>query len=103
MADQPRPISTLSALAPGLHHPEGVAWGPDRKVYAGGEAGQVYRINLDDGMHQAYTNTGGFVLGMAHDALGNVYACDQGLAQVVKVTPPGEVSKYSAGSAERAM
>jgi gluconolactonase len=103
MADEGRSISTLSVLAPGLDHPEGVAWGPDRKVYAGGEAGQVYRINLDDGTHEAYANTGGFVLGLAHDAAGNVYACDQGLAQVVKVTPAGDVSKYSGGTAEQPM
>ncbi len=27
----------------GLDHPEGVAWGPEGKLYAGGEAGQLYR------------------------------------------------------------
>jgi len=103
MADEPRSISTLSVLAPGLDHPEGVAWGPDGKVYAGGEAGQVYRINLEDSTYTAYANTGGFVLGMAHDAAGSVYACDQSLRQVVRVTPDGKVSKYSGGSAEQPM
>ena len=96
--NEPRSISTLSALAPGLDHPEAVAWGPDGKVYAGGEAGQVYRISLEDNTHTAYANTGGFVLGLAHDAAGNVYACDQNLRQVVKITPDGKVSKYSGGA-----
>ncbi len=101
--DEPRSISTLSILAPGLDHPEGVAWGPDGKVYAGGEAGQVYQISLEDNVHTAYANTGGFVLGLAHDAAGNVYACEQNLRQVVKITPEGAVTKYSGGSAEQEM
>ncbi|MEZ4666309.1 MAG: SMP-30/gluconolactonase/LRE family protein [Anaerolineae bacterium] len=103
MTDTPRPISSLSPLAPGLDHPEGVAWGPDGKVYAGGEAGQVYRINLADGNTQTYANTGGFVLGIAHDAAANAYLCDQNLRQIVKVTPNGTTSPYSAGSAEQPM
>ncbi len=103
MADEPRSLSTLSALAPGLDHPEGVAWGPDAKVYAGGEAGQVYRVNLSDGSSETYANTGGFVLGMAHDAAGSVYACDQGRQDVVRVTPAGDVSTYSAGNADQPM
>jgi gluconolactonase len=102
-ADEPRSISTLSVLAPGLDHPEGVAWGPDGKVYAGGEAGQVYRISLEDNTYTVYANTGGFVLGLAHDAAGNVYACDQNLRQVVKITSDEKVSKYSGGSAEQEM
>ena len=32
----------------GLDHPEGVALGPDGNIYAGGEAGQVYRINYEE-------------------------------------------------------
>lgn len=103
MAEAPRPISTLQVLAPGLDHPEGVAWGPDGKVYAGGEAGQVYRINLADGKYEAFASTGGFVLGLAHDATGNVYVCDQNLKAVVKVTTEGQTSTYSSGSAEQPM
>lgn len=99
----PRPISTLSILAPGLDHPEGVAWGPDGRVYAGGEAGQVYRVDLVTGAYEAFANTGGFVLGLAHDSAGHVYACDQGRREVIRVTPSGEVSRYSGGSAEQAM
>ncbi len=94
---------TLSVLPPALDHPEGVAWGPDGRVYAGGEAGQVYRINLTDNTSEAFANTGGFVLGMAHDAAGNVYACDQTRKEVVKVTPDGKVSAYSSGNAEQPM
>ena len=104
MSDQsPRPISTLSVLAPGLDHPEGVAWGPDGKVYAGGEAGQVYRIDLGSGQPETFANSGGFVLGMAHDAAGNVYACDQGRREVIRVTPAGGVTRYAGSTADQEM
>ncbi|MBZ0295696.1 MAG: SMP-30/gluconolactonase/LRE family protein [Anaerolineae bacterium] len=96
-------ILSLSVIDHMLDHPEAVAWGPDGKVYAGGEAGQVYRFNLDGSDFEEYGHTGGFVLGMAHDAAGNVYACDQALRAVVKVTPDGATSTYSSGSSQQAM
>ncbi|MCL4876127.1 MAG: SMP-30/gluconolactonase/LRE family protein [Anaerolineae bacterium] len=96
-------LLALNAVPHGLDHPEGVAWGPDKKVYAGGEAGQVYRIDIENNTCETFANTGGFVLGMAHDAAGNVYACDMGRAEVVKVTPDGKVSTYSNGNADQKM
>jgi gluconolactonase len=86
-----------------LDHPEGVAWGPDRNVYAGGEAGQLYRIDLEAGACEQYASTGGFILGMAHDAAGNVYACDMGRKAVMKITPDGVVSTYSNGTPDQPM
>lgn len=102
---EPRPISTLSIFAPGLDHPEGVAWGPDGKVYAGGEAGHVYRINLANGYINTFAKTGegGFVLGLAHDAAGNTYVCEQNFQRVMRITPRGESTTYSAGTAEQPM
>jgi gluconolactonase len=101
---EPRPISTLSVLAPGLDHPEGVAWGPDGKVYAGGELGQVYRIDLANGATETLaTNAGGFSLGIAHDSAANCYVCDQNLRQVIRVTPDGRSGIYSAGTPDRSI
>lgn len=99
----PRPISTLSVLAPGLDHPEGVAWGPDGRVYAGGEAGQVYRVNLATGAFEAFASSGGFVLGLAHDAAGSTYACDQGRREVIRITPEGGVSRYAGSTGAQDM
>lgn len=96
-------VLTLNVIGHPLDHPEAVAWGPDGKVYAGGEAGQVYRFNLSDGELETYANTGGFVLGMAHDAASNVYACDMNLQAVMKVTPDGSVSTYSDGTDQQKM
>lgn len=86
----------------GLDHPEGVAWGPDGYVYAGGEAGQIYRVGLDGGLAQV-ADTGGFILGLCLDGDANVYACDMGKRDVKLISADGDVSVYSSGTAERAM
>lgn len=97
-------LLTLTNLGHLLDHPEAVAWGPDERVYAGGEDGQVYRCMIDGkGFEQFAKVLGGFVLGMAHDADGNIYACDERHACVHKITPTGEVSVYSNGSSAQRM
>ena len=88
----------VSVLVEGLDHPEGIAWGLDGCAYAGGEAGQVYRIDVDAGTADCFADTGGFILGLALDARNNVYACDLGNRAVMKVTPEGKVSTYSTGA-----
>ena len=93
----------LSVLVDGLDHPEGIACGPDGGVYAGGEAGQVYRVDIDRAEFTEFANTGGFVLGMALDSAGNVYACDLVNACVHKITPDGDVSVYSTGPSSEPM
>ena len=60
----PRAVSELRVLASGLDHPEGVAIGPDGSLYAGGEAGQIYRIS-PDGRTEQIAETGGSVQGVA--------------------------------------
>ena len=83
----------LTNLGHHLDHPEAVAWGPDGRVYAGGELGQLYRMGLyDNSFEQVALVEGGFVLGMAHDADGNTYACDERLARVHRITPSGDVA-----------
>ena len=90
----------FETFAEGLDHPEGATVGPDGTVYAGGEAGQVYRIG-SDGTPEAYADTGGFLYGVTVDGGGNVYGCDMGRAEVVRVDPAGTVTTYSRGTQER--
>jgi gluconolactonase len=69
------PIDQLEVFANGVDHSEGIAMTPDGTVYVGGEAGQLYRINADDSPEELLT-TGGFLLGLASDADGRIFACD---------------------------
>lgn len=78
-------LSQLTTLATGLDHPEGVALGPDAMLYAGGESGQVYRIDPVAGGHEQIADTGGFALGICLDAGGSVYVCDAGNSAVMRV------------------
>lgn len=58
-------IQDVSIFADGLDHPECVAMHPDGSVWAGGEAGQIYRISSDGATIEEVANTDGFVLGIA--------------------------------------
>ena len=87
----------------GMDHSEGVAWGPDGYVYADGEAGQIYRVGLDDGSCEEIGKVGPGALGICLDADANVYACSEGTGEVFRTTQEGEVSVYSSGLPERKM
>jgi sugar lactone lactonase YvrE len=93
-------LDRFEELTGGLDHPEGVAWGPDGHVYAGGEAGQIYRAAPGE-EPEIVATTGGFIYGVTLDGGGNVYACDFGRAEVARVSPTGAVESYSRGTDDR--
>jgi gluconolactonase len=92
-------MDRFETFVAGLDHPEGAARGPDGLVYAGGEAGQIYRV-AGDGEVEVLAETGGFLFGVTLDGSGNVYGCDMGRAEIVKVSPFGTVTTHSSGTAD---
>lgn len=92
----------VSVFAEGLDHPEGVTIGVDGNVYAGGEAGQIYRIDPKDRSVEQIADTGGFLLGMCSDAEGQLYCCDVAKKDVVRLSD-GSLSVYSTGTGDRPM
>ena len=84
---------SFSELAGGLDHPECAAWGPDGYVYAGGEAGQIYRS--DSGQHGGDREHGRFIFGLALDADANVHACYFGKGEIAAGVIPGRLAATS--------
>ena len=96
MRATPQNIQTVAA---DLDHPEGLNFGPDGMLYAGGEAGQVYRIDPKTGNVDHYATAEGFlILGVTLDGNGNLYGAHVGRQEIVKVTPDGGVSSFSKGA-----
>ena len=95
------PLSAISVYVDGqyteprLHHPEGVAVGPDGAVWCGNAEGDIVRIGPDKSPRKI-ASTGGFSLGMAFAADGKLYVCDQKSAAVWKLDPnSGELDRFS--------
>lgn len=66
----------IEVLVDGLDHPEGVCWDPAAGIlWAGGEAGQVYRVDLEARHAVEVARAPGFVLGLAVDGRGRVVLC----------------------------
>lgn len=70
-------LSSIDILVDGLDHPEGVAYDHGSgALYAGGEQGQIYKIDIESRLLSEVGRTPGFVLGLAVDGVGRVIACD---------------------------
>lgn len=70
-------VEQLTIFAEGLDHSECVIVHPDGSVWAGGEAGQIYRISADGKQVEEICSTGGFILGIAFSPDGSWLAvCD---------------------------
>lgn len=100
----PFDVNDLVPIAQGLDHPEGVTVTSDGTLYAGGEAGQIYRVDAETGEFAEVANTGGFMLGLCADADGFLYCCDVGRREVLRVDPnDGSVELFSSGTDDKPM
>jgi gluconolactonase len=91
-------LERFEEFADGLNHPEGVTWNPfDGRVYAGGEAGEIYAVTLD-GDVSLMGSSGGSMLGLAVDGRGRVYACDVANGEIARWDgTTGAVDVYARG------
>ena len=70
------PWPRTRVLVEGLDHPEGVAWDSRREVvWAGGEEGQLYRIDPESRTFEQVARAPGLVLGLAVDGVGRIVLC----------------------------
>jgi gluconolactonase len=93
------PTENLTIFASGLDHPECCAFDRDGNLWAGGEAGQVYRID-PTGSVETVANLGGFCAGVAlspDDSLLLVCVAGRGIVRVAKETGESSVFATHAG------
>jgi gluconolactonase len=79
----------IKTYAEGLDHPEGLAIDCDGDLWAGGEAGQLYRIR--GGSVEVVAQLGGFCLGITISREQEIVVCNAGLHCVQYVDRAGKV------------
>ena len=97
------PVSEVRRFVEGLDHPEGIAVARNGVMYAGGEAGQLYRIAPDGRRVEVIARTGGFCLGITLDREENIIICDPGRREILKVIPKGDISVLASSVAGRGL
>lgn len=84
------PLERFRIFAEGLDHPEGLAFDAEGTLWAGGELGQIYRIN-SRGQLQEVAKLGGFNLGLTFSRNQELYVCNFKLPALVRVSRKGRV------------
>jgi gluconolactonase len=99
-SDPWRAVGEIDMAMADVDHVEDIALAPDGSLWAGGEAGQIYRAS-DDGNWEVIATLPGRTLGIAFDGGGSAYCCDMTDPGVYRVSPNGEVVLYSRGDETR--
>lgn len=86
----------------GLDHPECAAFAPDGRLWAGGEAGQIYVIDPETRRPEVLCRLEAMAAGLAFDRAGNCYVCVQDNT-VARVSPAGEWEVFCSSAAGRAL
>jgi sugar lactone lactonase YvrE len=93
-------MKRASEFCGGIDHCEGVAVHPDGSVWAGGEAGQIYRVSPDGSQVEEVARAdGGFILGLAFGPGAEwLAACDLMQRCVWRLDlPSGKLSRFADG------
>jgi gluconolactonase len=92
-------INQFEIYATGLDHPECCAFDRDGDLWAGGEAGQIYRIDRERRV-ETVANVGGFCCGVALSPDDSeLFACVSGVG-VVRVTQNGDHHVFATHAGE---
>lgn len=83
------PLAKMSVFAEGLDHPEGLAFDDEGVLWAGGEAGQIYRIQ--NGKTEQVADVGGFCLGLTFSAKQELLVCNPGLHALQRIDRSGRI------------
>jgi gluconolactonase len=84
------PLERFQTFADGLDHPEGLAFDADGTLWAGGELGQIYRIDARGHVREV-AQLGGFNLGLTFSRAQELYVCNFKLPALVRVSRKGRV------------
>ena len=84
------PLERFRTFAEGLDHPEGLAFDPDGNLWAGGELGQVYRIDRR-GRVREVACLGGFCLGLTFSRKQELFVCNFKRHALIRLNRRGRV------------
>lgn len=84
------PLASFEVFAEGLDHPEGLAFDRDGNLWAGGELGQVYRID-SQGRSKEVACIGGFNLGVTISPGQDLFICNFKKHALVQMDRRGKV------------
>ena len=87
------PIEAFEIFATGVDHPECVAFDSQGVLWAGGEAGQIYRFT-PEGKSEVVASLGGFCAGLAFSPEDELFVCNASLG-IVRVKASGEFSVFA--------
>ncbi len=87
------PIESFEIFATGLDHPECIAFDRNGDLWAGGEAGQIYRVGRDR-KTVLIASMGGFCAGLAFSPADELFVCNPQHG-VVRVKPDGVFSVFA--------
>ena len=85
-----RSLQEFEVFAEGLDHPEGLAFDADGNLWAGGELGQIYKIN-PKGKVRTVVTLGGFNLGLTFSTRQDLFVCNFKLGALIQLDRSGKV------------
>jgi gluconolactonase len=96
------PLEQFEIFATSLDHPECCAFDRDGNLWAGGEAGQIYRID-STGQHELVTNVGAFCSGLAFSPDDReLFVCAIGIG-IVRVAKNGDHRVFATNAGNHAI